>query len=733
MFCSLPCSLCWAIGKKGSLSTLAGASSIKRFHAPKKRGALSTDLSFATGRGLRQAVVNTETDFDVYATDKQGLLLMADQLQVDVLLEVFDESGLRFIDFEKQLEHDKATRACHVRYRVKRPGNYFVTIRMGELGVPVDQLQPIAGCPFDLAVIDVDNRAEVTLSELCLEEAWSLEMSAVLRDFSAEPEAHRRIFEEIGLHTILQMTRFKDQRIQENVATCLENLLKIDQNKVRMVSEGAVELVRKLADLSTRVDRRELVRFMGKLLALLMEQRSLRGDVVTLLGTAPIQYLLQVSDQNCHLSALRALLLMSADDTHRETVLGSGLVSTLWSFVLKSGDDIFLQRLVLRVLANLSDSVERFEVDVRGFDKIIERIGSTDSQVNVRAVHILANLTLKPEWAPKCLAALTRICGVVTAAQIRFEWEYTSMQALLEASDASEQPVIGDTTYELNFYFMRILANLLQQRSEESKQAILRAKVLDILVHFARSYDVLVKNEACRALSHFCDQPLWIAELVKAAEASGDKMAPLITLISSSMLSPEGKVCVVAKMQELLDTTRGRAQALITNVSEAGQDAILELLQHPDPVVTRNASIVLAGIVKNEQYKSRIVRLGGSTFLNHLMLLVKEGVVEVQRSVDAGEIEWDEIIGQGWCGKRGGVGGCEPMEPKILTLFSKECRVLCGLASGEAVHPWRRTCRAPGPPFLVLARGASNKCAPSKSSRRRTLLLTRRSSNQSWP
>jgi predicted Ser/Thr protein kinase len=38
------------------------------------------------------------------------------------------------------------------------------------------------------------------------------------------------------------------------------------------------------------------------------------------------------------------------------------------------------------------------------------------------------------------------------------------------------------------------------------------------------------------------------------------------------------------------------------------------------------------------------------TFLSRLMQLVKEGVVEVQRSVDYGEVEWMEIIGKGVSG-----------------------------------------------------------------------------------
>jgi hypothetical protein len=216
----------------------------KRFFSAKKRGSPSADLSFATGRGLRQAVLNMETEFDIYAADKLGLLMATDHLTFEVLLEMFDESGLRFIEFEKRLEHDKVNRCCRVRYKPMRPGNYFLTIKMKEAGA--GDFISVAGSPFELAVIDVDNRAEVTLSDQCLDESWSLEMSAVLRDFSKEPEAHRRIFDEIGLRTILEMTRFKDQRIQENLATCLENLLFIDQNKVRMVSEGAIELVRDL-------------------------------------------------------------------------------------------------------------------------------------------------------------------------------------------------------------------------------------------------------------------------------------------------------------------------------------------------------------------------------------------------------------------------------------------------------------------------------------------------------
>ena len=225
---------------------------------------------------------------------------------------------------------------------------------------------------------------------------------------------------------------------------------------------------------------------------MLVEQEALRSEVVQALGIQPVQFLLQQNDASCNLSAVRALVHISHDDSQRDILLGAGLVPVLWNLLARSTDDVFLQRQVMRALANLSDSIDRFEADSKAFDRVVDRMTTTDSQLNVAAAHILANLTLRSEFVEKCLAILDRICNVVSSSQIRFEWEHSSISALLLSSHVEAPPVIGDTTYELNFYFMRILANLLQQKSEESKQAILRNRVLGILVHFARSYDVTI-------------------------------------------------------------------------------------------------------------------------------------------------------------------------------------------------------------------------------------------------
>jgi hypothetical protein len=117
-----------------------------------------------------------------------------------------------------------------------------------------------------------------------------------------------------------------------------------------------------------------------------------------------------------------------------------------------------------------------------------------------------------------------------------------------------------------------------------------------------------VKNEACRALAQFCESREWLDEMVHASAVTGDRMAPLITLLCSDQLSELGRINVMAMMQELLDSSKGRkAQAMISYIDTIGQDRILGLLNHPSDKVQRQASIVLAHIVKNENYKSHIV------------------------------------------------------------------------------------------------------------------------------
>lgn len=357
----------------------SGLAVAKKFFS-KKKSNLSPELCFATGRGVRQALLNVEAEFDLFAVDTQGLLLETAAVAWDLTWELFDESGLQFAGIKIALEHNKTTRSCRARYTPSLPGNYLLAIKTSGSGPP----ESIAGSPFSVEVIDVNNRAEVQIPKKILEENWSLEMSIVLVGFSREPEAHRRIFEEIGISQVLKLARYRDERITENLGTCLENLLMIDQNKVRILSECAVELLRTISDVCSRVAKPELLRFMGKVgkvdvsflffvahtnknkvLALLVEQEGLRLEVVQALGIQPVQFLLQQNDASCNLSAVRALVHMSNDDAQREALLSAGLVPMLWALLARSADDVFLQRQVMRALANLSEATERFDADFK--------------------------------------------------------------------------------------------------------------------------------------------------------------------------------------------------------------------------------------------------------------------------------------------------------------------------------------------------------------------------------
>ena len=111
---------------------------------------------------------------------------------------------------------------------------------------------------------------------------------------------------------VLYMRQYNDERIFYNMACCLENLISIDQNKVRLVADGGIDMVRMLLELAQRVDKPMLLHFMGRVLGLLVEQPFMRGEVVLTLGLTPIQFLLsQTNDTTCLLLAARALQRIS--------------------------------------------------------------------------------------------------------------------------------------------------------------------------------------------------------------------------------------------------------------------------------------------------------------------------------------------------------------------------------------------------------------------------------------
>lgn len=194
----------------------------------------------------------------------------------------------------------------------------------------------ICGSPFDLSVIDgnslsrplffftplthyffliADNRVEVNLRNYCSMPDWNEEVSQILLKFSLErkiftyflsyfcliyisfftAKSHRRIFEEIGFDQVVKMGDYTEIPVLQNMANVFNNLIQLDQNKVKMIKEGGTSFISTLVKLvkdKSLGEYPDLENFLSRGLAYLSEQPKTTMSVISSFGAEIFLHLL---------------------------------------------------------------------------------------------------------------------------------------------------------------------------------------------------------------------------------------------------------------------------------------------------------------------------------------------------------------------------------------------------------------------------------------------------------
>eukprot|EP01091_Cochliopodium_minus_P017224 TRINITY_DN6687_c0_g1_i1.p1 TRINITY_DN6687_c0_g1~~TRINITY_DN6687_c0_g1_i1.p1 ORF type:complete len:1044 (-),score=244.24 TRINITY_DN6687_c0_g1_i1:15-3146(-) len=608
----------------------------------KKKLLPETSFSFAIGRGLRRGVIGQEASFKIYALDKSLALLQTESssYSFECLFEIFDDMGMHFVETNLKMEYVKSERYMNCVYTPTTNGNYYLHIKLKLKG---SKDVSISGSPFQLTVIDADNRVEVDLKEYCSKPDWNEEVSQILLNFSLEPKNHRRIFEEIGFENVVKMCDYSDITILRNMAEVFTNLIDLDQNKVKMIKEGGTVFLSTLVKLVKDItigEYNELENFLARGLAYLCEQPCMMEDILPTFGTEIFVHLLFRSP-DCQQSSARSLALLSSSEKLR-TMLFNASIPQILLDQLKT-KDIFIKRSLVKTLANLSNEereLRKFLLPIH-FEMFFEMAVVNDTHINANATEILANISSDPQQIPKIVAYLPKILEILNYTQIRFDWE-SSFFSVVPENEKLEN--FEEQTSEINYHFVRILSNILTLSTDKELvvQLLSNIEILKCLIEFARSHHTPTKKKACKALSVFCQQNSTIMYIIN--EAKG--ISPILTVLSSNVLTEEGLRTAVKAISENIEN----GKSIITLIPEEGQDVLISLLECGVPSVERGAAVCLSAAVKNEQYKARIVSLGGYPFLSRLMQLVKEKKIEVQRSVDPGELQILEKIGEGVSG-----------------------------------------------------------------------------------
>ena len=99
-------------------------------------------------------------------------------------------------------------------------------------------------------------------------------------------------------------------------------------------------------------------------------------------------------------------------------------------------------------------------------ETIIELALVNDTHINVHATQIIANITSEAQQIPKINIYLSKILEISNFTQIRYDWE-SAFSSLIPNNE--NQEIIENQTSEINFQFIRILANFLTLSSKKKE------------------------------------------------------------------------------------------------------------------------------------------------------------------------------------------------------------------------------------------------------------------------
>ena len=283
---------------------------------------------------------------------------------------------------------------------------------------------------------------------------------------------HRRIFEEIGINSIIKMCSYQTPKVRENMCNVLINLIQLDQNKVNLIRNGGIEILKTVANLLTVNPVGvfpDLENFLARSLAFLCEQPSTMPSVLSNFGSNIFLFLLTRGSETEQYAA-RGLACLSVNETFRRTLLSENAGPALLECLKNTGRDVFLKRFVLRALASLSDTASEFGalVDTHFIETVIDMALVNDTQMNVHAAHILASLTSDITQLPRITVHLSKIIEIVNLTQIGFEWEI-SLFSIAENPDSVSPP--SHDSHLLSYYFTKIIANILNNSGNTTKSS----------------------------------------------------------------------------------------------------------------------------------------------------------------------------------------------------------------------------------------------------------------------
>ena len=264
------------------------------------------------------------------------------------------------------------------------------------------------------------------------------------------------------------MCETNDARVLKYLSHVFLNLIQHDQNKVKMTSDGGtlfIDTLIKIVKDETLGEFPELLSFLSRGITYLCEDQN---HISIVLKNFNIEFLLflMTKSLDCQQSAARSLLLLSSEEKLVNAFVEAGVFNFLLEFL--KFKDVFVKRYAIQTLSNLSKEEKHFKKAFAShhIEAIVELADDSDTEINVYAAEILSNISSDHFIVSKIVSHLPKILEIKKFTQIRYGWESAFLSFVPNLS-VSEEKIFDELTPEINYYFNKILANILNISSKK--------------------------------------------------------------------------------------------------------------------------------------------------------------------------------------------------------------------------------------------------------------------------
>ncbi|EGC32411.1 hypothetical protein DICPUDRAFT_38450 [Dictyostelium purpureum] len=667
-----------------------------------KKGEECPALCFAIGKGLYRGISGVKYEIKLYRVDSKGVLINSTScnFQIDIVKKNSTSVDDRTMAFTyDQRKHDYSL----LTLQPTTYGDYSISIKIDNT--------PICGSPFQCTIIDELNPR---LKELAFSNEWNEEIVELITLISNKPSTIDNLFS-FGIEGLVNLMFYPDPTVQIHITGIFAKLMEKDKNKERVLREYGMEFIFKLVSLDNWSNFMELRRLLASSLCILSSYKPFIDRFLKEVGMEIISLVARSEHIDCPRSC--AIFLSRVSEIYEiSDYLANEEIKETLIYMLHLQDNITIN-CTLKTISNLSSSFDlKKESNIKLLSCLLDCCKDfKDISKKVLIFKSFSNFCVSESLCTFLIS--NGILDLITPTHDKSgyfgipmfcQWESNSFNHLITSNTESNlysynqsfSQIFKEETDYIFFLSLTISNMLVSTTSLKIHDHFSKGNGLNLLKQFILCHECSARSEAFRSFMIISNSPN--DQCKKHLIQSG-----IIPYLVSSLFDSL-KVETPFIVNTLANLCR-YDPCCVENMGMDDIDKFIELL-HSQESIAIPICYILSHLIKQEKYKTKIVRGGGKRFLHHLIEFVRQGDITILKPIYQQDFEITKEIGHGVSGTvwKGTWNGYEvaikSFNEENLSFnereFHSETTIMSVLRHDNIVHCIGGS-RTPGKMFLV--------------------------------